>query len=338
MAQRQSGAWIGLAAILVAGAAAAEEPAGGESHVWRSAERNGAREYLFVHPVGTESYRVFSHVERPGELPEILWQRRFARAADAYGYALSQAAAAARDGFTEISPILTDPPEAVAGDVAWPTVTETRGPGIWKVTTAWTAEWEAKYATWFHDEFRDDFFQRYQISTDCADAAFAARWIFARINGLPAANRLPGSGLLMTQDSMRSAWASLPTATDWSQDRRFRAALDYLLDETYTHTLMVDTYPVAMSPEAIVPGTISLHFHDGNTGHTMQLWKVDLSGQNAPLTFVFSNVPKVVRVLEKSTSIGFVLPSEGKDALLHHRWPIAVAGGWKLAAPETLPY
>ncbi|RYZ82103.1 MAG: hypothetical protein EOP06_22245, partial [Proteobacteria bacterium] len=131
--------------------------------------------------------------------------------------------------------ILKSRPEKKAGSL--------KGGTIWKATQRWSWDWEKKYADWISTDITPDFFQKHNIATDCADVAYATRWIFARMNGLPAANRISGSGGLLTNESLRKQWTSLPTAKEWHQDRRFLTALNYLLNEGYTHSLVRDSYP-----------------------------------------------------------------------------------------------
>ena len=47
---------------------------------------------------------------------------------------------------------------------------------------------------------------------------------------------------MLTHETYRASWARLPKDPDWTKDKRFRAVLDNLLNTTYTHTLMRDSY------------------------------------------------------------------------------------------------
>lgn len=82
-------------------------------------------------------------------------------------------------------------------------VTEALESVIWPVTQQWNMEWESRYANWIESEVNSDYFIEHQFATDCADVALALRWIFARDNGLPAGNKLAGSGNLFTQSSVK---------------------------------------------------------------------------------------------------------------------------------------
>ena len=80
---------------------------------------------------------------------------------------------------------------------------------IWDVgDRRWTVEEEHRFEKWVDETMTEDFFIRTNIRTDCADAVYAIRWIYARIAHLPAA--------ATTTDSKRinhwsTDWKHLPT-------------------------------------------------------------------------------------------------------------------------------
>lgn len=205
---------------------------------------------------------------------------------------------------------------------------------IWTTRHAWSQDWEQKYAQWIEQEVDESFFVRYNFATDCADAVYALRWIFARIHGLPAASTLGGNSMLMTNETSRKQWANLPTATEWHKDRRFIAALNYLMNLTYTHTLMGDGYPVALSRKALSSGSFHLDLRD-QTGHAALIyWLGPEAG--APFLTYNSTVPRKVRSL--FSSLLFAEPSKkGNSALLRFRWPIKGASGIYLLAAARMP-
>jgi hypothetical protein len=104
-------------------------------------------------------------------------------------------------------------------------------------------------AIYQHDRIAvcEEFFYKNKVATDCADVAIAARWIFARIHKMPAAQTLAEPNVLFSNESFRNAWSDLPTHEDWTQDQLFRVALDYVLDNTYTHTLWKDSCSIHIS-------------------------------------------------------------------------------------------
>ena len=128
--------------------------------------------------------------------------------------------------------------------------------GIWPVTQRWSPQWEEVYSKWVEESLTPDFFVKAGFATACSDVEYALRWIFARNNGLPAANRLM-TGEWFTSRSLRDAWRRLPTAPEWYKDRRFMAALTYLTHHTFTHTLWNDSYPIALEKRRFSSGSIS---------------------------------------------------------------------------------
>src|SRR5512139_3355541 len=146
---------------------------------------------------------------------------------------------------------------------------------VWKVgDRRWTIEEEIQYGKWVEKNITEDFFIRYKIPIDCADVPYAVRWIYARIAHLPAAattkdNKLTGH--------WSTQWGRLPTHPEWHKDARFRAALLHMLVETTTRTLPLDTYPVRISPDSVIPGTgfYVTESHSGVVGH------VSLDGSQA---------------------------------------------------------
>lgn len=211
-----------------------------------------------------------------------------------------------------------------------------KGGSIWPTTQTWSWEWEQKYAQWLLTSMNSDFFKKYGVATDCADVAYAARWIFARIHGLPVANRLAATKTLFTNQSLRPEWAKLPTAANWYEDKRFFAALNYLLDSTYTHTLMRDSYPVAIQADNFLPGVHFLNLRDVS-GHTQLVHRVDLSGGAIPFMIVQSTVPRKVRAVNESLFWGPDQAKKDVSGFLRIRWPKIVNGVYSLEAPENMP-
>jgi hypothetical protein len=210
------------------------------------------------------------------------------------------------------------------------------GGSIWPTTQTWNWEWEKKYAEWLSTEMNIEFFKKYNIATDCADVAYSARWIFSRIHGLPAANHLGGTNALFTNQSLRAEWASLPTAKNWYEDRRFRAALNYLLNEAYTHLLMRDSYPVAINADNFLPGIHSLNLHEAS-GHTQLVHRVNLAVDTLPFLIIQSTTPRAVRVLNESLYWGTELPKKGQSGFLRILWPKVQGGTYILEKPEKMP-
>lgn len=223
------------------------------------------------------------------------------------------------------------PPEFFSSAVATP---QTVKGVIWKTTQSWSEDWERRYAHWIENEVDTEFFVRYNIATDCADVAYSLRWIFSRIHGLPAAATLGGGKALLTNETLRGNWSSLPTAEKWYQDRRFLAALNYLLDMTYTHTLWGDSFPVALTKDSLLSG--SYHLSLGTTtGHTQVIHWLN-SDEGVPFLTLNSTVPRKVRSLSDSMLFGTKL-QDRKEGLLRFRWAVKNSAGIALKKATEMP-
>jgi hypothetical protein len=207
---------------------------------------------------------------------------------------------------------------------------------IWPTTQIWSLDWEKKYSAWISEHLEDEFFVRHQIATDCADVAISLRWIFARINGLPMANSLAATGRLFTNESMLREWQNLPTSEVWFNDRRFLAALNYVLDNTFTHSFIDDSYPILINSEFLTPGTHHLDLYSDETGHTMVVNEVNRV--TGGLFLSFSTVPREVRSIwtdyfYRETQIN----NFSRGGFLKIRWPVKVGNSWSLVRRENMP-
>lgn len=209
--------------------------------------------------------------------------------------------------------------------------------GLWTAEHPWTWDWEMKFADWIAAEVNPAFFEKYKVATDCADALYALRWIFARTHKLEMASRLAGSGDYVTHRSLRGSWGNLPTAAEWFNDRRFRAALDYILENTYTHSLMTDSYPIAITREALTEGVYHLDLHR-DSGHTQVAARTDSRGESVlPFSIIQSTVPRKIRQLSTSGFWYSSQPKEGLGGLLRMRWPV-FGNSVSMTAPEKMPF
>lgn len=288
---------------------------------WRRLE-NGRVLFWTLHSEGEKVY-----VDQFSREPGRLQARDFSRS-----YADLVAAQRTFDDLTR-GAIEGSPPAAPAQDFS------ASAEGIWAAPNQWSWEWERKFDTWMQESVDEHFLAKNGIATDCADAAFGLRWIFARMNGLPAAASLAGSSQTFSHESSDPAWSRLPTHTLWNQDQRFLAALNYLFENTYTHTLMVDTYPVAITREYLRAGSIFLHLYENGSGHTEVIHRV-ASDRASPdvLRVIASDVPREVRVLnEYGMQDWGDMPELGRSGLLRFRWPQANGRAWSLVPSEKMP-
>ncbi|MFK8138615.1 MAG: hypothetical protein AB8E15_09670 [Bdellovibrionales bacterium] len=201
---------------------------------------------------------------------------------------------------------------------------------IWEATEDWNAAWEERFISWVQDNFHKDFFVDYEIETDCADVAYALRWIFSRINHLSVGNRLAGSLTMFTNRSLSPRWEHLPTHENWYEDQRFLAALNYLMNNTYTVTLSMDTYPVALTKEALTSSTIFMPY----SGHTT-IFKTNSEVGGTRFGILSSTVPRRVRSLHLEYS--FNAQPDNRNAGLR-KFRSYNSHYNNLRAPENMPF
>ena len=204
---------------------------------------------------------------------------------------------------------------------------------IWKVgDRRWTVEEEFRFGKWVEKNITEDFFIRYKLPVDCADVPYAVRWIYARIAHLPAAATTK-DGQLMGHWS--AEWRKLPTDPEWYRDRRFRAALLHMLSETTTRTLPLDTYPVRIDPDSLIPGTVFFitESHsgvigrvvlDGSTVHPLQTWEA-----TSPVHLQRMSLRDFLTTRPESTIY---------SGLVKFRWPLFENGHWKYLPVADHPF
>ncbi len=204
---------------------------------------------------------------------------------------------------------------------------------IWEVgDRRWTIEEERLFEKWVEETITEDFFIRYHIPTDCADAVYAIRWIYARIARLPAA--------ATTKDGewvghWSTNWKHLPTHSEWHQDRRFRAALFYLFPRTWTGTLPLDTYPVRITPDSIRPGTLFLE----TESHTGMISRVFVDGSHPhPLQTWESALPVKIQKLSPKYFFSGKPDAKAGSGLVKFRWPVFENGAWTYLPVKEHPF
>ena len=204
---------------------------------------------------------------------------------------------------------------------------------VWEVgDRRWTVEEEHRFEKWVDETITEDFFIRYRIPADCADAVYAIRWIYARIAHLPAAATTTDGKLI---GHWSTEWKHLPTDPEWHRDERFRAALLYVLQKTWTGTLPLDSYPVRISSDSVTPGTLFLvrESHAGIIGH------VFLDGSQAhPLQTWESALPVKVQKLSPGYFFSARPESKARSGLVKFRWPVSENGEWKYLPFEEHPF
>ncbi len=204
---------------------------------------------------------------------------------------------------------------------------------VWEVgDRRWTVEEEHQFAKWVEETITEDFFIRHKIPTDCTDAVYAIRWIYARINHLPAAATTKDGKWI---GHWSTDWKHLPTDPEWHKDGRFKAILLNLLSETWTGTLPLDTYPIHISPDSVTPGTVffmteshaGLIAHvslDGSQAHPLQTWEsmLPVKVQKLSLRNFYSPRPDFLTC----------------SGLVKFRWPVYENGEWNYLPVKAHPF
>lgn len=203
----------------------------------------------------------------------------------------------------------------------------------------WDESDEAAYAEWLKINGGEDYITGSGVLADCADYAMTLRWIFAFEKGLPAAQTLSGSGRLFGSWQSTTAWDQLAKdPSNWRKDERFKAALAYLFDSTYTHSLKGDLYPIQINRQYVSPGAIYLTLA-GQTGHTRTITNIGadprcMGGRNC-IMVVWGNEPSNDRGYVSECDTRYV--PEGSGGFLRFRWPEKINGQWILRAGSKMP-
>jgi hypothetical protein len=205
------------------------------------------------------------------------------------------------------------------------------------VKNEWSIDDEKNFSEWYRKNSSSEALSGLGLSFDCADYGILNRWIYAHDNKLPIANSLSGSGKLFGHFSESKIWSHLPTDADWKKDQRFKAAMRFLFDSTYTRSILGDLYPVKIDKEYVTPGTILLHLRSNNTGHTQVIHDVGMQvycGAEC-ITVLFGNEPARDIAYKSMASIKNETPTTG--GILKWRWPQLKNGRWQLEEKKSMP-
>ena len=261
--------------------------------------------------------------------PDLLSQRVVFRRS----YGPSQATALA-------AKILEFRRDAHAAPVAEPLFSGRVAKPLWVAARLWTAAEETAFGNWLHESVSANYLVGSGLSVDCADTAVALRWIYARDHALPAGNQLSGSGALVGHFSRSDAWERLATHPDWRKDERFKAAIRYVLENTYTHSIAGDLYPIDIASAYVAPGTVHLNLYNSTTGHTETILGIGPDEKFCPkgacITTVWGNEPSQEKVFV-SPIITFN-PKGAHGGFMRWRWPEKnKAGNWFLRKGTGMP-
>jgi hypothetical protein len=197
---------------------------------------------------------------------------------------------------------------------------------VWASTNSWDDTQDQAFGKWIEKLPLDIFTRKdspYQgIYTDCADAAYVLRIIFAYENKLPVKfSNSDGKDLSNSQKT----WDNIPEGT-----LRLRKFINFVRVSTNTQSLVADTYPLEISRNFIKGGALFLH-PEGNekvpvTYRSGHVYYVQNVYENGMIRLFSSTVPEMVRDLQPRVEIVFA--------------PFTKDGGyraWKRVGSEAMP-
>jgi hypothetical protein len=219
----------------------------------------------------------------------------------------------------------------LTGDFSAQAVSDSPGQ-VWQVgARRWDATEELRFAVWVEKTISEDFFLQYGIPVDCADVPYALRWIYARMAHLPAAATTRDGRLF---GHWSTAWANQPTNEVWYRDQRFRMALLHMLAETSTKTLPADTYPIRITSDSVLAGTVFI-----GDGHAGMVGRIVLDGSMfSPVQTWESTLPRrITKLRQRSYFFGWPNADAG-SGLMRFCWPISPGGQWRYLPRQEHPY
>lgn len=192
---------------------------------------------------------------------------------------------------------------------------------VWIDTNTWDDLWEQKYSEWFEKDVNENFFTQGEyggIKTDCADAAYFTRAIFAYENKLP----FEFSNSLIDNRIVNNRTKSFDKYPEGLM--RLKAFLRVVQDGVSTQSIHLDTYPVAINRSEIRPGIVINHKSRGLFGNvTHHVDMIKSVRDNGSIYFISSTLPADIREL----TLTFTIKSQPEDDKYHRQgfrtwyWP-----------------
>lgn len=117
---------------------------------------------------------------------------------------------------------------------------------VWQSNQTWNAYWENEYQSWVNKNLTTNIFTDSKtllsgLSTDCADALYAIRILFAYEHSLPFVVNAPDV-LASQMKTFGNDTSMFDSITD--EKKRVRAFINFISDELGTASLIKDTFPV----------------------------------------------------------------------------------------------
>jgi hypothetical protein len=173
---------------------------------------------------------------------------------------------------------------------------------VWENTDSWTPEAEGRYHEWVKDNWTKDFFYNddyyHGVIMDCAKAVYSMRLIYASEHGLPFVVKDPTGGHGVISNDMKR-FDHLDRKT------RLRDFLLYAFQVLSTASLPNDSYPVAITREAIGSGRMLITDHSHHHSWTVKF----LSETGIPF-LLFASRPARTELYERFEypTQGFIFP------------------------------
>ncbi|MBC7370128.1 MAG: hypothetical protein H7326_01095 [Bdellovibrionaceae bacterium] len=189
---------------------------------------------------------------------------------------------------------------------------------VWQSRNTWTPDSEKKFADFIENRVHADIFVNPKspyngISTDCADAIYVLRAIFAYENELQFAMRESGGGGKLITSNM-TKWDSL------SPEKRLRSFLTFVRLAGTTQTLPNDTYPIEINKTYVTPGVVFLNTElsgSSDMGHVEFVKSIDVTGY---LSFMSSTAPEAIRKLN-TTMVNTIAPQNTSSGFRRFKQP-----------------
>ncbi|MGE0632563.1 MAG: hypothetical protein AB7O96_09160, partial [Pseudobdellovibrionaceae bacterium] len=195
---------------------------------------------------------------------------------------------------------------------------------VWVSENTWSQDYERRFADWVNTSVKEDIFSNprspwHGIKTDCADAVYTIRIIFAYQNRLPVLwKNTEVSGEMMSEKMNK--WDNL------GEKARVIAFANYVNEHTGTYTLANDTYPVFVSQKWVRPGSLYLQPKRKqisyipsvlSNGHVYIVKDVTAGGS---VLYMGSTVPVAVRKLSTRYDNPFA-PLKSDSGFRNWKWP-----------------
>lgn len=163
---------------------------------------------------------------------------------------------------------------------------------VWEASEQWNQDWNQKFGQWIAGpDYHQQIFTEGKyagLKTDCADAVYLARAIFAKENSLPFS--FEGNGELI--DNKLEDWDHLPVEERF---KKFAARLSYYFD-TYT---LAGKHSVSINPLEVRPGdfyVVEWEYQGSTVRHASMVKEVLETGQ---LVLFSSTTPYTEKILNR---------------------------------------